>query len=82
MKKIFNFLKKTNHYKHLISGFLVGIFACSPWAAGYAAAIAATCLELKDYMYSKVYDWTDWSLSVGGGAIAALIWLFLNLYAQ
>lgn len=77
MKKIIEFLKKSNHYNHLIGGFVVGLLACSPWAALYSAAVAATCLELKDKMYSNFYDWTDWSLSVGGGAIAALIWLIL-----
>lgn len=77
MKKIIEFLKKSNHYKHLIGGFVVGLLACSPWAAFYSAIVAATCLELKDKMYSNAYDWTDWLLSVSGGAVAALIWLFL-----
>lgn len=77
MKKIIEFLKKSNPYKHLIGGFMVGLLACSPWAALYSAVVAATCLEIKDKMYSNFYDWTDWSLSVGGGVFAALIWLIL-----
>lgn len=77
MKKIIEFLKKSNHYKHLIGGFVVGLLACSPWAALYSADVAATCLELKDKMYSNFYDWTDWSLSVGGGVFAALFWLII-----
>ena len=56
---------------------MVGLLACSPWTALYSAVVAATCLELKDKMYSNIYGWTDWSLSVGGGAVAALIWLIL-----
>lgn len=77
MKKIIEFLKKSNHYKHLIGGFMVGLLACSPWTALYSAVVAATCLEFKNKMYSNFYDWIDWSLSVGGGAVAALIWLIL-----
>lgn len=77
MKKIIQFLKKSNHYKPLIGGFMVGLLACSPWAALYSVVVAATCLEIKDKMYSNFYDWTDWSLSVGGGVFAALIWLIL-----
>lgn len=30
MKKIIEFLKKSNHYKPLIGGFIVGLLACSP----------------------------------------------------
>ena len=77
MKKIIQFLKKSNHYKHLIGGFMVGLLACSPWAALYSAVVAATYLEIKDKMYSNFYDWTDWSLSVGGGVFAALFWLII-----
>lgn len=77
MKKIIQFLKKSNHYKPLIGGFMVGLLACSPWAALYSAVVAATYLEIKDKMYSNFYDWTDWSLSVGGGVFAALFWLII-----
>ncbi len=77
MKKIIDFLQNSNRYKHLVGGFVVGLLACSPWAALYSAVVAATWLEVKDKMYSNFYDWTDWSLSVGGGALAAMIWLIL-----
>ncbi|PTL33358.1 hypothetical protein C7120_01680 [Prevotella sp. oral taxon 376] len=74
MKKIIEFLKKSNRYKHLIGGFGVGLLACSPWAALYSAIIAATCLEAKDKMYANAYDWTDWLLMAGGGILAMLVW--------
>lgn len=77
MKKIIQFLKKSKHYKHLIGGFMVGLLAWSPWAALYSAVVAATCLEIKDKMYSNFYDWTGWALSVGGGVFAALFWLII-----
>lgn len=48
MNKIFSFLKKSNRYKNIIGGLLVGLYALSPWVAIYSAIIAASCLELKD----------------------------------
>lgn len=77
MNKIFSFLKKSNRYKHLIGGFLVGLCALSPWAAIYSAITAASCLELKDKLHGCPWDWLDWLLTVVGGGIAAIIWLFL-----
>lgn len=43
----------------------------------YAAAVAASCLELKDKLKGCYWDWLDWILTVVGGGIAAIIWLFL-----
>lgn len=70
MKKIIAFLKNSNHYKHLIGGFIVS-------AGIYAAVVAATCLELKDRLYGNKFDLTDWLLTVAGGALAAVIWLII-----
>ena len=48
MNKILSFLKQSNRYKLLVGGFIVGLPALTPYAALYAAAIAASSLELKD----------------------------------
>jgi len=77
MNKIFSFLKKSNRYKHLVGGLLVGLCALSPWAAIYSAIISASCLELKDRLYGNKFDLTDWLLTVAGGAIASIIWLIV-----
>lgn len=74
MNKIISFLKKSNHYKHLVGGFLVGLCALSPWAAIYAAIVAASCLELKDKLHGCPWDWTDWACTVFGGFTAMLFW--------
>lgn len=75
MNKIFSFLKKSNCYKHLIGGLLVGLCALSPWAAIYSAIIAASCLELKDKLHGCQWDWIDWACTVLGGIIAMSFWL-------
>lgn len=77
MNKIISFLKESNRYKHLIGGLLVGLFAMSSWTAIYSAIVAASCLELKDKLKGYCWDWFDWLLTVIGGGIAAIIWLFL-----
>lgn len=48
MNKFFSFFAVSNRYKHLIGGFIVATLAGSFYAAIYAAAVAASCLELKD----------------------------------
>lgn len=77
MEKIISFLKESNRYKHLIGGLLVGLLALTPWAAIYSAAVAASCLELKDKLKGYYRDWFDWLMTIVGGGIAAIIWLFL-----
>nr|DAY06863.1 MAG TPA: putative periplasmic lipoprotein [Caudoviricetes sp.] len=73
MKKFIRFLKKSNHYKKLLGGFGVGLLACSPWTAIYSIIMAATCLELKDWLQGNKYDWTDWLLTISGGLLATFI---------
>lgn len=72
MNKFISFLKKSNRYKHLIGGFIVGLFGISPWTAMYASIVAASCLELKDKLRGGLWDWIDWGCTVIGGALAAL----------
>lgn len=77
MNKIISFLKKSNRYKHLVGGFMVGLCAMSPWTAIYSAIVAASCLELKDRLHGCPWDWTDWLCTVLGGFIAMLFWLVM-----
>lgn len=74
MNKIISFLKKSNRYKHLVGGFIVGLCALSPWSAIYSAIIAASCLELKDKLHGCPWDWIVWACTVFGGFIAMLFW--------
>lgn len=77
MNKIFSFFAVSNRYKHLIGGFIVATLAGSFYAAIYAAAVAASCLELKDRLYGNLWDWTDWLCTVLSGIIAALMFYVL-----
>ena len=75
MHKLISFLKKSNRYKHLFGGLLVGILAFSPYGAIYAAIVAASCLELKDWLHGCRWDWVDWLITVIAGLMAAVLWL-------
>lgn len=73
MNKIFSFFAASNRYKHLIGGFIVATLAGSFYAAIYAAAVAASCLELKDRLYGNSWDWIDWLCTLLGGIVAAIV---------
>ncbi|WP_301746650.1 hypothetical protein [uncultured Duncaniella sp.] len=77
MKKIFTFLKQSNRYKHLVGGFLVGIFAYNALGALYSATVAGSCLELKDKLHGCPWDWIDWLMTIAGGCAASIVWLFM-----
>ena len=77
MKKLIEFLRVSNRWKHLLGGALVGLCALGAWTAVYAAVIAGSCLELKDRLRGCRWDWTDWVLTVAGGGITAIIWLLV-----
>lgn len=77
MKKILNFLKASNRYKHLIGGFAVGLCALDLWTAIYATIVAASCLELKDKLYGNKWDWVDWALTLAGGYVASILYVFV-----
>ncbi len=69
MKKSIAFLQNSNHYKHLIGGFIVSWLTASPYAGIYAAVVAANCLELKDRLYGNKFNLTNRLLTVAGGAM-------------
>ncbi len=77
MNKFFSFFAVSNRYKHLIGGFIVAAPAGSFYTAIYAAAVAASCLELKDRLYGNLWDWLDWLCTLLGGSIAALMFYLL-----
>ena len=75
MKKFFTFLKKSNRYKHLVGGLIVGLLALGVYPALYSACVAGACLELKDRLHGCPWDWLDFLMTVSGGGLAALFWL-------
>lgn len=76
-KKIGNFVMESNHYKHAIGGFIVGLLGLGMYGALYASIVAASCLEFKDKAHGGKWDWIDWGFTVFGGIIAVCIYAFI-----
>jgi hypothetical protein len=69
MNNIIDWFKQSNRWKHLLGGAAIGALANNWYCAALAGGSAAGCLELKDYLYKKDWDWIDFSLTLVGTAV-------------
>lgn len=72
-KKIYNWLKTSNRYRHLIGGAILGALSCCLYCAILVGAATAGALELKDYLYNHrltAWDWIDFTLTLAGAICA------------
>ena len=76
-KKIWNWLKTSHRYLHLLGGMILGIMSCCWWCASLTGAAVAGALELKDYLYNgkqlTAWDWIDFALTFGGAVFGYFI---------
>ena len=79
MKKILNFFKESNRYKHLIGGIVIGMCALSWYNAIYASAGVGLAMEYKDKAHGGDFDIVDAGLTFNGGIIGQSIFQ-LTLY--
>ena len=79
MKKILNWFKESNRYKHLIGGIVIGMCALSWYNAIYASAGVGLAMEYKDNAHGGDFDIGDAGLSFIGGIIGQSIFQ-LTLY--
>lgn len=73
MKKLKEWLCKSNRWKHLTGGLIIGIFAFGWFTAMYAGVLAATALEYKDKAHGSKWDWIDFGLTIAGVCLGCLI---------
>lgn len=66
MKKIWDWLKQSNRYKHLVGGMAIGLMADDWYCAGLAGVGIASALEYKDKAHGGAWDWIDWGLTLIG----------------
>lgn len=69
MKKLIDWLKESNRYKHLLGGAVIGIISNDWYCATISGVGIASALEYKDKAHGCVWDWYDWILTVLGTAI-------------
>lgn len=77
IKDIIDWFKESNRWKHLVGGFVLGLFLTF-----ISPLTAAGCLEFKDVQWGGKWDWTDFLLTcvgglVGGSLNALVLWLLL-----
>jgi hypothetical protein len=75
--KLLTWLKTSNRYKHIIGGFIIGLFGNSIYCSLYATTIAAFSLEYKDKASGNVWDWIDLICTIFGGILSTIIKLLL-----
>ena len=69
MKKIIDWFKESNRWKHLLGGFIIGFASNDIYCAALANVSAAGALELKDWEWAKNIDVIDFAVTILGGAI-------------
>ena len=64
MKKLWNWLKESNRWKHLAIGAMIGLLFNNLIYTAICATMVAVALEYKDKAYGGKWDWIDWSITV------------------
>lgn len=68
MCKLIDFLRESNRWKHLLGGFVLGLFLTVLCALGCAGG-----MEFKDRQWGGRWDWVDFALTVAGGLIGQAV---------
>lgn len=71
--KILQWIKKSNRWKHLTGGVVIGLGADTCYCAAYAGIGVASALELKDKLSGGKWDWIDFGLTIAGVGVGYLI---------
>lgn len=78
MKKIWDWLKQSNRYKHLVGGMAIGFISDGWYCAGLAGVGIASALEYKDKAHGGAWDWHDWGLTIAGVIVGyGLRWMIV-----
>lgn len=73
MKKIWDWLKESHRWLHILIGLLIGFGANSVYYAAYTGLGVSVTSELKDKLWGGVWDWIDFGLTLAGVAIGYTI---------
>lgn len=68
MKKLINWFKQSNRWKHLFYGFLASLVLGYMFTCGAAAG-----MEFKDEQWGGKWDWIDFWLTVVGAFVGGSI---------
>ena len=68
IKKFWEWLKESYRWLHVLLGLLIGFGANGWYCAAYAGLGVSITSELKDNLWGGLWDWIDFSLTLGGVA--------------
>ena len=71
--KAFVWLNESNRSKHLLGGFIIGLFSDDTYCAAYAGIGVAGALEFKDWQWGGKPEPIDFLLTVIGVNIGYLL---------
>lgn len=73
MRKVIEWLKASNRWKHLVGGAVVGAVMVNCIDSVMASALVGAAMEYKDKAWGGKFDWVDCSLTAVGGVVVAVI---------
>lgn len=77
MRRLTDWLKESNRWKHLVGGMAVGLLSAEVWAGLYAGLVAGAAMEMKDRMWGGKADLTDLLMTFVGAAIGCSLWAII-----
>lgn len=77
MKKVIDFLKESNRWKHLLGGFILGLLSSTLYCAALVGLSVGGALEFKDKSYGDKFDWIDLACTLAGALLGFLARLLI-----
>ena len=74
MKKLINWWKASNRWKHFLFAIPLGAVCGAPFTTGVGLG-----MEIKDHLYGNKADFMDFALTAAGGAIGHGVMLLIGL---
>lgn len=67
--QMFNWLKESNRWKHLLGGAILGLVSESWYCAILVGASVGAALEFKDKAHGGKWDWIDSAMTLLGALL-------------
>ena len=64
MKKLWNWLKQSNRWQHLLIGAMIGLLFDNLIGTTICSTLVGISLEYKDKKYGGKWDWIDLTLTI------------------
>lgn len=77
--KIWQWLKASNRYKHLLAGCAIGLLPTTWYNALVAVGVAGATAEFKDRQWGGKWDWIDLCCTLVGGVVGFGVKLLILL---